>query len=49
MTTAQSFMLAVAFGSVVGTFIGNLITIAMWLIQEHREKKNSNDDLNRKK
>lgn len=39
MTNIQSMMLAVCFGAVVGTFIGNLFAIIKFAIDERREKK----------
>ena len=39
MTNIQSMMLAVCFGAVVGTFIGNAICIVKFAIEERREKK----------
>ena len=39
MTDIQSMMLAVCFGAVVGTFIGNAIIIVKFAIDERREKK----------
>ena len=39
MTEIQSMMLAVCFGAVVGTFIGNLVGIIRLAIDERREKK----------
>lgn len=39
MTNIQSMMLAVCFGAVVGTFIGNLFTIIKFAVDERREKK----------
>lgn len=40
MTAIQGFMLAVCFGAVLGTFIGNVITIIGCIVQERCEKKN---------
>ena len=39
MTNIQSMMLAVCFGAVVGTLIGNIFTIVKFAIDERREKK----------
>ncbi|MDD3400786.1 MAG: hypothetical protein PHT58_04050 [Eubacteriales bacterium] len=39
MTQMQELMLAVCFGSVIGAFIGNLISIIMFAVSERREKK----------
>ncbi|HZK39302.1 MAG TPA: hypothetical protein VFD23_04015 [Clostridia bacterium] len=39
MTHIESMMLAVCFGAVVGTFIGNIFTIVKFAIDERREKK----------
>ncbi len=39
MTNIQSMMLAVCFGAVVGTFIGNLFTIIKFAVDERKEKK----------
>ncbi|HRV73285.1 MAG TPA: hypothetical protein P5116_05365 [Eubacteriales bacterium] len=44
MTNIQSMMLAVCFGAVVGTFIGNIITIVKFAIDERREKKRIRKD-----
>lgn len=41
MTNIQSMMLAVCFGAVVGTFIGNIFAIVMFAIEERRKKKRS--------
>ena len=39
MTNIQSMMLAVCFGAVVGTFVGNIFAIVKFSIDEYREKK----------
>ncbi len=39
MTNIQSMMLAVCFGAVVGTLIGNLFAIIKFAIDERKEKK----------
>lgn len=39
MTHIESLMLAVCFGAVVDTLIGNLFAIVKFAIDEHREKK----------
>lgn len=39
MTQIESMMLAVCFGAVVGTFIGNVICIVKYAIEERKEKK----------
>lgn len=39
MTELQGFMLAVCFGAVVGTFIGNVISIIMLTILDYKDKK----------
>ena len=39
MTNIQSMMLAVCFGAVVGTLIGNIFAIVKFAIDERREKK----------
>ncbi|AGG07335.1 hypothetical protein btf_226 [Dehalococcoides mccartyi BTF08] len=44
MTNIQSMMLAVCFGAVVGTFIGNAICIVKFAIDERREKKRIRKD-----
>jgi hypothetical protein len=44
MTNIQSMMLAVCFGAVVGTFIGNIFTIVKFAINERREKKRIRKD-----
>ena len=44
MTEIQSMMLAVCFGAVVGTLIGNLFAIIKFAIDERREKKRIRKD-----
>ena len=44
MTNIQSMMLAVCFGAVVGTFIGNIFIIVKFAIDERREKKRIRKD-----
>jgi len=44
MTNIQSMMLAVCFGAVVGTFIGNIFAIVKFAIDERREKKRIRKD-----
>lgn len=44
MTHIESMMLAVCFGAVVGTFIGNAICIVKFSIDERREKKRIRKD-----
>lgn len=39
MTTIQSMMLAVCFGAVMGTFIGNAVILIKCAIDSHKEKK----------
>jgi len=39
MTHIESMMLAVCFGAVVGTLIGNIFAIVKFSIDERREKK----------
>lgn len=39
MTTVQSMMLAVCFGAVMGTFIGNAVFLIKCAITDHKEKK----------
>ena len=39
MTHIESMMLAVCFGAVIGTLVGNLFVIVKFAIDEHREKK----------
>lgn len=39
MTTWQSMMLSVCFGSTVGFMIGMLITSIRFTIEDHKEKK----------
>lgn len=39
MTHTESLMLAVCFGAVIGTIIGNLFVIVKFAIDEHHEKK----------
>ena len=48
MTNIQSMMLAVCFGAVVGTLIGNLFTIVKFAIDEHREKKRNRKESDEK-
>ena len=42
MTTYESIMLAVCFGAVVGSFIGNLICLIKYSIEERKLKKQLN-------
>lgn len=39
MTTVESMMLAVCFGAVMGTFIGNAVFLIKCAIDKHKEKK----------
>lgn len=39
MTHIESMILAVCFGAVVGTFIGNIFIIVKFAIDERRKKK----------
>lgn len=39
MTTIQSAMLAICFGAVIGTFIGNVVILIQFAITDRREKK----------
>ena len=39
MTQMQEIMLAVCFGSVIGAFLGNLISFIVYAVSECREKK----------
>ena len=39
MTQMQGIMLAVCFGSVIGAFIGNLISIIVYAVSGRGEKK----------
>ncbi len=39
MTTVESMMLAVCFGAVMGTFIGNAVFLIKTAIDDHRKKK----------
>ena len=39
MTTYETIMLSVCFGAVMGTFIGNLIILIKYGIDEIREKR----------
>ena len=39
MTHAESLMLAVCFGAVMGSFIGNIVTLIKFAIDDHKEKK----------
>ena len=39
MTHTESMMLAVCFGAVMGTFIGNIIMLIKFAVDEHKEKK----------
>ncbi len=39
MTQAQSIMLSVCFGSVIGMFIGNVITLIRLCVEDHKYKK----------
>lgn len=39
MTHAESLMLAVCFGAVMGSFIGNIIMLIKFAVDDHKEKK----------
>lgn len=39
MTYTESLMLAVCFGAVMGSFIGNIIMLIKFEVDEHKEKK----------
>ena len=39
MTHAESLMLAVCFGAVMGSFIGNIIMLIRFAVDDHKEKK----------
>jgi len=39
MTHAESLMLAVCFGAVMGSFIGNIIVLIKFAVEDHKEKK----------
>ena len=39
MTTYETIMLSVCFGAVIGAFIGNLIVIIKWAVDDRKEKK----------
>lgn len=39
MTHTESMMLAVCFGAVMGTFIGNIIMLIKFAVDDHKEKK----------
>lgn len=39
MTHTESLMLAVCFGAVMGTFIGNIIMLIKFAVDAHKEKK----------
>lgn len=39
MNEFQGFMLALCFGAVIGTLIGNVISITMLTISEHKDKE----------
>lgn len=39
MTHAESLMLAICFGAVMGSFIGNIIVLIKFAVEEHKEKK----------
>ena len=44
MTHAESLMLAVCFGAVMGTFIGNIIILVKYAVEEHKEKKHRREE-----
>ncbi len=39
MTHAESMMLAICFGAVMGSFIGNIITLIKSVVEDRRDKK----------
>lgn len=39
MTHAESLMLAICFGAVMGSFIGNIIVLIKFAVEDHKEKK----------
>lgn len=39
MTYAESLMLAVCFGAVTGSFIGSIIVLIKFAVEDHKEKK----------
>ena len=39
MTHAESLMLAVCLGAVMGSFIGNIIMLIKFAVDDHKEKK----------
>lgn len=39
MTYAESLMLAVCFGAVMGSFIGDISILIKFAVENHREKK----------
>lgn len=39
MTHAESMMLAICFGAVMGSFIGNIIMLVKFAVEDHKEKK----------
>ena len=48
MTHMESMMLAVCFGAVVGTLIGNLFAIVKFAIDGHREKMRNRKESDKK-
>lgn len=44
MTHAESMMLAVCFGAVMGSFIGNIIMLVKFAVEDHKEKKRRREE-----
>lgn len=44
MTHAESLMLAVCFGAVMGSFIGNIIMMIKFAVDDHKERKRRREE-----
>lgn len=38
MTTVQSFMLSICIGAVMGAFMGNVVVLVKFVLEDHKEK-----------
>lgn len=44
MTKAESLMLAICFGAVMGSFIGNIIMLIKFAIEDYKDKKRRREE-----
>lgn len=44
MTKAESLMLALCFGAMMGSFIGNIIILIKFAIEDHKDKKRRREE-----